>query len=148
MKVCRLCGRGKPAASFLAGKAKKPSSACATCRRAKQKQHIKGYYARMSPDERHRVTHKRRADTYGVEHVAYSRTAILKRWGYSCAYCGNHATHLDHVHPLSKGGADVESNILPACAGCNLSKGAKTLAEWSLAFGPDPELAAGSGFPF
>ncbi|WP_353961838.1 HNH endonuclease [Streptomyces sp. NBC_01500] len=148
VKVCRLCGRGKPVDSFLAGKAKKPSSACAPCRRAKQKQHIKGYYARMSPDERHRVTHKRRADSYGVEHVAYSRTAILKRWGYACAYCGSHATHLDHVHPLSKGGADVESNILPACAGCNLSKGAKTLAEWSLTFGPDPALSAGTGYPF
>jgi 5-methylcytosine-specific restriction endonuclease McrA len=47
------------------------------------------------------------------------------------------ATHLDHVEPLSKGGADVESNIVPACAPCNLSKGAKTLAEWSLTFGPE-----------
>jgi 5-methylcytosine-specific restriction endonuclease McrA len=40
------------------------------------------------------------------------------------------AQHLDHVHPLSRGGEDVESNIIPACAECNLSKGAKTLAEW------------------
>ncbi|MFI2188009.1 HNH endonuclease [Streptomyces sioyaensis] len=80
--------------------------------------------------------------------MAYSRTAILSRWRYACAYCGAHATHLDHVTPLSKGGADVESNIVPACAPCNLSKGAKTLAEWSLTFGPDPELAAGTGYPF
>jgi 5-methylcytosine-specific restriction endonuclease McrA len=145
VKVCRLCGRGKPASEFLAGKDKKPSSACATCRRKRQAQHIRRHYARLSPDERHRITHKRRAEGYGVEHVAYSRTAILKRWKFACAYCGGLAEHLDHVEPLSKGGTDVEANILPACAACNLSKGAKTLAEWALTFGA---AASGSGYPF
>lgn len=148
MKVCRLCGRRKAVSDFLAGKAQKPSSACASCRRNKQRQHVRSYYARLSPDKRHEVTHKRRAEAYGVDHVAYSRTAILKRWGYACAYCGAHATHLDHVDPLSKGGGDIEANIVPACASCNLSKGAKTLAEWSLTFGPDPAIANGTGFPF
>jgi 5-methylcytosine-specific restriction endonuclease McrA len=136
--VCRLCGRAKPAAQFLAGKAQKPSSACSTCRRKKQQAHIKNYYRSLPPDERHRLTHKKRAESYGVEHVAYSRTAILERWGHACAYCGNHATHLDHVEPLSKGGTDTESNIVPACQRCNLSKGAKTLAEWAGTFGPEP----------
>lgn len=139
MQVCRLCGRGKPAAQFLAGKAKKPSSACATCRRKKQQQHVKNYYRSLPPDKRHTLTHKRRAETYGVVHEEYSRTAILERWGHACAYCGAHATHLDHVEPLSKGGSDTESNIVPACAPCNLSKGAKTLAEWSETFGQPEE---------
>lgn len=138
MKVCRLCGRGKPADQFLAGKAKKPSSACATCRRKAQANHVKNYYRRLPPDKRHTLTHKRRAESYGVEHSEYSRTAILARWGHRCAYCPSVATHLDHVIPLSKGGADAEHNIVPACQRCNLSKGAKTLAEWSLTFGPEP----------
>ncbi|MET9425626.1 HNH endonuclease [Streptomyces sp. NPDC006540] len=56
----------------------------------------------------------------------------MRRWGYGCAYCPERATHLDHVIPLSKGGEDVESNMVPACQRCNLSKGAKTLAEWAL----------------
>lgn len=136
-RVCRLCGRAKPAEQFLAGKAKKPSSACATCRRKAQAQHVKNYYRRLPPDERHRLTHKRRAESYGVEHVAYSRTDILKRWSHTCAYCGAPAEHLDHVEPLSKGGTDTEANIVPACAPCNLSKGAKTLAEWALTFGAE-----------
>jgi 5-methylcytosine-specific restriction endonuclease McrA len=55
-----------------------------------------------------------------------------------CAYCDAFATHLDHVQPIAKGGADVEANIVPACAPCNLSKGAKTLAEWSETFGYVP----------
>lgn len=107
---------------------------------------MKNYYRRLPPDKRHTLTHKRRAESYGVEHVAYSRTAILARWGHACAYCGQLATHLDHVVPLSRGGADVEANIVPACASCNLSKGAKTLAEWSLTFGPDNN--PGTGYPF
>jgi 5-methylcytosine-specific restriction endonuclease McrA len=138
MKVCRLCGRGKPAEQFLAGKAKKPSSACATCRRKAQAKHVKNFYRSLPPDKRHELTHKRRAEHYGVAHEAYSRTAILARWSHRCAYCGAIATHLDHVEPLSKGGADVEANIVPACAPCNLSKGAKTLAEWAESFVPEP----------
>jgi 5-methylcytosine-specific restriction endonuclease McrA len=38
------------------------------------------------------------------------------------------------VHPISRGGADRESNIVPACTACNLSKGAKTLADWAATF--------------
>jgi 5-methylcytosine-specific restriction endonuclease McrA len=138
VKVCRLCGRGKPADQFLAGKAKRESSSCATCRRKAQAKHVQNFYRRLPPDERHRLTHKRRAETYGVAHEAYSRTEILKRWSHRCAYCDALATHLDHVEPLSKGGTDTEANIVPACARCNLSKGAKTLAEWSLTFGYEP----------
>ena len=140
-KNCRLCARRKAADQFVTSKGK-PSSACATCRRKKQAQHIKNYYRRLPPDKRHELTHRKRAEHYGVEHVAYSRTAILARWGHLCAYCPAIAKHLDHVQPLSKGGADVESNIVPACAHCNLSKGAKTLAEWALTFGPEPGALA------
>lgn len=111
------------------------------CRRKKAAQHAQNYYRRMAPDKRHTLTHKRRAESYGVTHVPYSRTAILARWGHRCAYCGGVATHLDHVEPLSKGGTDTESNIVPACQHCNLSKGAKTLAEWAATFAPlvDPK---------
>lgn len=135
MKICRLCGRAKAADAFLAGKAKKISSACSTCRRKAGASHRRAYYASLPPDKRHTLTHKRRARDAGVIHVAYSRTAILIRWNHRCCYCARTAEHLDHVQPISKGGADVESNIVPACAGCNLAKGAKTLAEWAGTFG-------------
>jgi 5-methylcytosine-specific restriction endonuclease McrA len=55
----------------------------------------------------------------------------MRRWSWRCCYCPALASHLDHVVPIAKGGADVEHNIVPACAACNLSKGAKTLAEWA-----------------
>lgn len=137
MQICRLCGRGRPAPEFVNSKGQ-PSSACKACRRKKQQQHIKNFYRNLSPDERHRLTHKRRAKSYGVEHQAYSRTEIFARWGNKCAYCDGWAAHMDHVNPLSKGGADAEHNVVPACERCNLSKGAKTLAEWAETFGPEP----------
>jgi len=37
--------------------------------------------------------------------------------------------HMDHVVPVSRGGLHCAENLLPACASCNLSKGAKLLEE-------------------
>ncbi|MGW0929581.1 HNH endonuclease [Streptomyces sp. NPDC002644] len=136
MKKCRLCGREKPAEDFLAGKAKRKSSACSACRKARADQHRRNYYARLPADKRHTLTQRKRAETYGTRHAPYSRSAIFARWGNRCAYCNAPAEHLDHVMPLSRGGDDIESNMVPACADCNLSKGAKTLAEWSETFRP------------
>lgn len=110
------------------------STTCGPCRRDLAKKHVREYFASLPPDKRHEVTHKRRAVAAGVEHEPYSRTAIMARWKWRCAYCNARATHLDHVEPISKGGADAERNMLPACAACNLSKGAKTLAEWAETF--------------
>lgn len=56
--------------------------------------------------------------------------ARIEFFGGRCAYCGGPYEHLDHVVPLSRGGRNVPSNIRPACAKCNLSKGSKTLREW------------------
>jgi 5-methylcytosine-specific restriction endonuclease McrA len=78
---------------------------------------------------------KRRAVKSGAHHEPYSRAEIFSRWGNACVYCDAPAQHLDHVHPISKGGADAPHNLVPACVPCNLSKGAKTLAEWSLTCG-------------
>jgi len=52
-----------------------------------------------------------------------------------CAYCGKQGDelvgpdgklwHMDHIMPLSRGGKDCVTNIVKACAWCNLSKGSK-----------------------
>lgn len=58
----------------------------------------------------------------------------LKFHGFKCVYCEceltlNTVTE-DHRIPLSRGGTDFISNIVPACASCNSSKGAKTEQEY------------------
>lgn len=50
-----------------------------------------------------------------------------------CWMCGGDADTIDHVKPLSRGGAHILANIRPACRPCNSSKN----AAWPL-----PELVA------
>lgn len=57
---------------------------------------------------------------------------IARKFDYRCAYCGVKPERLDpdHVVPLSRGGSNAPSNLLPSCTPCNSHKGAMTLPEW------------------
>jgi hypothetical protein len=57
-----------------------------------------------------------------------SKTAIYKRDGNKCQYCGatKHLT-IDHIIPKSKGGGDSWINLVVACSSCNTKKGDKLL---------------------
>lgn len=48
-----------------------------------------------------------------------------------CPYCAQklsfEQSHLDHIHPVSKGGLSEDDNLVLVCAPCNTSKGKKTL---------------------
>jgi 5-methylcytosine-specific restriction endonuclease McrA len=81
-----------------------------------------------------RYKSRRRAQGAGVGHHPYSRADIFAAYGGTCAYCDAPAEHIDHVVAISRGGADAAHNLLPACAPCNLGKGAKSLAEWAATF--------------
>lgn len=58
---------------------------------------------------------------------------IAAKFNYCCAYCGDKPTRLDadHVVPLSRGGYDSPSNLLPTCMRCNSDKCALSLDEWA-----------------
>jgi hypothetical protein len=58
---------------------------------------------------------------------------VFRRDGYMCRYCGARVEnpHCDHVYPVSRGGDNGYLNLVTACPSCNLSKGAKTIEEWS-----------------
>jgi 5-methylcytosine-specific restriction endonuclease McrA len=50
---------------------------------------------------------------------------------HRCAYCGADGDlHIEHVDPISKGGAHVLSNIVPACKACNYSKHTYEVERW------------------
>ena len=59
------------------------------------------------------------------------RKVIRERDGHRCMKCGKKIGrgqdwHIDHIIPISKGGAEWDMNNLElSCAPCNLSKGAK-----------------------
>jgi len=48
--------------------------------------------------------------------------ARIAYYGGKCWMCGAEYEHLDHVKPLSKGGAHMLANLRPACAPCNMLK--------------------------
>lgn len=62
------------------------------------------------------------------------REKIKERDNYTCQICGlsvhqepNLLLEIDHIHPISKGGLTVESNLQTLCWRCNRGKGNKLL---------------------
>lgn len=59
------------------------------------------------------------------------RFEVFKRDGFTCQYCG--ATppgvllHIDHMVAVAHGGDNSTDNLVTACEGCNLGKGAVPL---------------------
>ena len=56
-----------------------------------------------------------------------ARWQTLERAGFRCQACGARAhdgakLHVDHIHPLSKGGTNDISNLQCLCQACNLGK--------------------------
>lgn len=60
------------------------------------------------------------------------KSIVMARDGQRCVYCGSieGPFHFDHLYPVSRGGSNAATNIVLACAPCNLAKGDRTLAEW------------------
>lgn len=59
------------------------------------------------------------------------RFEVLKRDGYRCQMCGATAKesrlHVDHRHPVAKGGKNDLKNLWTLCADCNHGKGTRPL---------------------
>lgn len=73
------------------------------------------------------------ANTLTVEEL----DRIKKYFNNSCAYCGisenelKESMQIDHIVPIAREIKGTErTNIVPACASCNQSKGSKKLSEW------------------
>lgn len=45
-----------------------------------------------------------------------NKKEVLLRDSHECQYCGAHATTVDHIVPISKGGQNTWSNLVAACA--------------------------------
>lgn len=71
------------------------------------------------------------------EHLTWTWGAFMRmaaKFSWCCAYCGNKPDRLDpdHVVPLSRGGANTLTNLLPTCLPCNSDKRDLLLDEWAL----------------
>jgi len=96
-------------------------------------------YAKDNPDKFRAYKQRRRARKANAQGTfnADDWKAKLAYYGYRCRYCGIHKSETnegwleaDHAIPLSQGGTNFISNIVPACKSCNCSKGTKTFKEF------------------
>lgn len=120
--------------------------------RRKHRQHIRDYnrtyyashpelfqnkghtWRQENPDRVLLYSHQRRARIYAAPVNDFSpaqREEILAAYGYRCVYCPpdchacrrrTHRLTMDHITPLSKGGSNTATNIVPACKSCNSKK--------------------------
>lgn len=69
---------------------------------------------------------------------AATRSMILIRDGWCCAYCGRFGDTIDHITPKSRGGKNTWGNLAAACHECNEAKADHTPEEmgWKRPFIP------------
>jgi 5-methylcytosine-specific restriction endonuclease McrA len=77
---------------------------------------------------------KRRSLIGDAQFDGYAFIQKFQEMDYKCYYCGKVITlktvTRDHFIPLTKGGTNEISNIVPACVSCNCSKGNKL--DWNI----------------
>jgi len=56
----------------------------------------------------------------------WSKSGVLRRDKYVCAFCNGRANTIDHVIPRSKGGKNSWKNTVAACSPCNNKKRDRT----------------------
>lgn len=88
-------------------------------------------WRKANPDKVREKSRRRYACKLGATIGPVDEATIYERDGRMCVYCGaTENLELDHIVPLSKGGAHCEDNLVVACRHCNASKHTKPLEEW------------------
>lgn len=86
----------------------------------------------LNPGVQRAYSHSRRIKT-GAGMTARQLSDWVKAQDKRCFYCDcacESSYHVDHIVPLAKGGEHRESNLVIACAPCNLAKGACDAVEF------------------
>lgn len=87
-------------------------------------------WAKEYPEKIRANSQRRRSRKRGLESTltAAEWQKILDDHFHRCHYCGvkSDALHQEHKIPVVEGGGYTADNIVPACKGCNSSKGAKS----------------------
>jgi 5-methylcytosine-specific restriction endonuclease McrA len=101
----------------------------------KNRQDVKAYAVRhpdviRATNRRSRQVRRGRERTTTGSFTVGQMRLLFASYLNRCAYCPNTATSLDHVVPLARGGSNDIDNLVPACFGCNLRKGARSLLQF------------------
>lgn len=138
-KRCARCQKVNPARPCSEDGCDRPTSSLGLCAmHYKRVKRAEGAYASEPWDDRRRNNyHKRRALKAGSSAgPAFSNADVFERDGWVCGLCGGPVSpdvvypdplsaSLDHVVPLSRGGAHSLDNSQLAHLACNVRKGAR-----------------------
>lgn len=86
------------------------------------------HMATYGPEYRHRWNHYNRLRRLAIappDDLANEYALILR--GDPCCYCGAQMEHVDHIHPIARGGDGAWDNLTAACASCNSRKNSRDL---------------------
>ena len=129
---CRVCGNVIPPGAHG------NSAHCSPeCKKVSKSNHFKKYY-RRNPSKYQDHNAVRRAKIKEATTDNVDRIRVFERDGWECHICGDpiskeavwpspESVSLDHVIPLSKGGAHSYDNCKAAHWGCNSAKGDRPL---------------------
>ncbi len=114
--------------------------------RINHKEQVKKYmkvYNSTHLEQRRMANRKREALKLGNNHERYIDAHIFERDNWMCGICGQkinkrlknpnpRSKSIDHIIPLTKGGADSPINLQAAHLQCNIGKGAKNIGQLRL----------------
>lgn len=96
-------------------------------------------WKRANPDRCITHKHARRSRELQAEgfHTTEEWQTIVAKHGSKCHWCGTKAAKLarDHYLPLTKGGTNWASNIVPSCKSCNSKKHDRDPVEFARSLG-------------
>lgn len=101
---------------------------------AEKMREFRRQWAQAHPEKARQYANERRARKARAKgaHSEAEFAALVEWCEGRCAYCGQVVASptRDHLVPLSRGGTDSLSNLVPACKPCNSRKGTKTVEEF------------------
>lgn len=133
-RQCSVCNEWKPAnTEFYTPDKRRPRGIAASCRECNNARLLAYYYN----DPEVKIYRRHRRSILRASSGNYTKTDVELQYKSQrglCWHCGkalNGEYHIDHLHPVSKGGTSNPSNIVISCAWCNHSKGSKLVHEWN-----------------
>ncbi|GHG18204.1 hypothetical protein CBQ26_06100 [Deinococcus indicus] len=136
-RTCRICRQIRPDGDFPKDR---PDGSrhhrCLTCQATAYRQRYRSDSRRRALQIAYSMNGSVRSRFPESPDVAAELLAGLILTAEACAYCGQpndaegRGFQLDHVQPLSQGGAHALENLVVACARCNRAKWDQSLEEF------------------